>query len=279
MIVAPSVNHRWCHVVVLTLLLLQLFNLAPLSAVHGLAQDRPAPNDSVPRDSQPRYAGPGCEMCLGVALAAFSAVMLTAPPSVFFLKGTRRDTLHLTFSDDHVSVFFIGGGSWERPGRGWVYSSNFEILKRGLYGGVSIEDFRFSDLGTVHFATVRTGYLVRARPGLAGGVTLGYRSARGNGVQNAIEIGLPLVMGSRKAWGRFEPTYAISSAGVSWNYRLRLEAPIGQTPFFAGFNIDVKTLRQGGAYYWNPALVLGLWPTRRGALRPNKRLKLAARVH
>jgi hypothetical protein len=241
--------------------LLYLVGLLPIDR-SALAQRPATPRDSLPKDSQPaRPVGVGCEMCGLVALAAVAAVMVAAPSAVLLIKEKRdADTtghLRVWPARNHITVSFVGGGSWETPGKGWVHAENLEVVKGHLHGELRVEDLHFSDLGSVQFQTIRAGYFLHRRALLRGGATVGYRNARGDRVQNAVEVGLPLEMGSERGWMRFEPTYVLSSAGVTWNYRLQGDFPIAHTPLLIGFNVEAKTLRQGGAYFGTAALVLG----------------------
>ena len=128
---------------------------------------------------------------------------------------------------------------------------------RRLYGELRFDSFEFSDLGSAHFQTLRAGYLVHPRQPLLGGVTIGYRRARGDTAQSALEIGLPLALGTSRGWMRFTPTYVISSDGIRWNYSLLAEFPIVHTPLVVGFDCEARTLRQYGELFGTVALVLG----------------------
>jgi len=226
---------------------------------HVSAQTPPVSPDSVPKDSQPEARGPGCEMCMLPVLAVFGAALLVAPPTVMLVgkDTTRRPGYDVGFAGDHFSVYLVGGGSWEKPGLGWTHSESVAALKGRLYGELRFDSFEFSDLGSAHFQTVRAGYLVHPAQPVLGGVTIGYRRARGDSVQNAVEIGLPLVLGTSRGWIRFNPTYLISSAGITWNYSLQMEFPILHTPLVLGFDFEARTLRQDGVYFGTVALVLG----------------------
>jgi hypothetical protein len=198
-------------------------------------------------------------MCLGVVLAGFGVAMLAAPPTLLFIKDTmHRHAPRLAFADDHVTVSFVGGGSWAKPGLGWVHSESVEALKGRLYAELNIDHFDFSDLGSAQFQTIRAGYLLHPWSSALGGATIGYRRARGDNVQDAVEVGLPLVMGSQRGWARLVPTYVISSTGVTWTYRFQGEFPISGTRLVAGCNLEGRTLHQGGVYFGTLAFVLGI---------------------
>ncbi len=221
------------------------------------------PQDSVPKDSQPKDSQPKpvimCEMCLGVAIAAFGVTLLAAPSSfLLFKESFQQDTMPLGFTDTHIIAYFATGGGPDKPGKGWDYSGNVELRAGRVFGALSVQHLRYSDLGTFRFTSVRTGYLWHPRNPMAGGVTLGYRWARGDAVQNAFEVGFPFVVGSQRGWVRFEPTYLMSHAGVTWNYRVQMEAPIQRTPFLVGMNLEAKTVRQGGVYFGNIDVALGV---------------------
>ena len=193
-------------------------------------------------------------------LAAFAAALIVAPPAVMLVRGdtARRPPGHeVGFAGDHFSIYLVGGGSWEKPGLGWTHSERFAVLEGRLYGELRFDSFEFSDLGSAHFQTLRAGYLAHPRQPLLGGVTIGYRRARGDTAQSALEIGLPLALGTSRGWMRFTPTYVISSDGIRWNYSLLAEFPIVHTPLVVGFDCEARTLRQYGELFGTVALVLG----------------------
>jgi len=244
-------------------LALLLITLASLLSQSALAQRPAAPKDTTPKDSRPR--GVGCEMCLGVVLAGFVVAVLVAPPALLFIKHDTSDHRRpgAPFADPHVSLYFVGGGSWEKPGLGWVRSEILEVHRKRMYGEVDFENSYFSDLGHFQFQSVRAGYLLH-NTAMAGGVSLGYRRAVGDRVQDALQIGLPLAMdlgrqgGVQASW-RFEPTYLISSQGVSWNYRLQWDLAFPRSHLVTGFNVETKPARQGDPYYATINLLVGTW--------------------
>lgn len=202
-------------------------------------------------------------------LAGFSAVLLAAPPSlVLFVDSTPRSGIEsLGHWDNHVTAYLAGGyvDAMRREDRvsGWGHSGSLEVFTRGVYAEVRVENFRLPSL--VQFQTVRVGYLLHApHRSAAGGVTIGYRRAYGDRVQPAWEIGLPAVLAltrpDRRAdvvW-RFEPTYLISSEGVSWNYRWQTDFHIRGTAVIPGIAFEAKPMRQDGPYFVAVSLVLGV---------------------
>lgn len=234
-----------------------VLSLLALLSSPALPQEPAQPKDSAAKDSSSRPVGPGCELCIGVVIAAVNAGMLAAPSALLFFKTNEQDRGRLGFADAHVTAFFVQGGSIERPGKGWTHSENVEVRTGRLFGAMRIEHVALSDLGLFRFTTVRAGYVVHPRARIAGGFTLGYRWARGDTVQNAIEVSFPLFAGGPNGWGRFEPIYLISDAGVMWNYRLQAEFPIRRTPLLVGFNMEAKTVRQHGSYFFTPAVLVG----------------------
>jgi hypothetical protein len=204
-------------------------------------------------------------MCLGVVLAGFVVAVLVAPPILLFIKPDTSDHRRrgAPFADPHVSFYFVGGGSWEKPGLGWVRSEIIEVHGKQIYGELDFEHSYFSDLGHFQFQSVRAGYLIH-KTAMATGVSLGYRRALGDRVQDALQIGLPLAMdlgrqgGVQASW-RFEPTYLISSHGVTWNYRLQWDIVLPRSHLVTGFNIETKPVRQGDPYYATVNLLVGTW--------------------
>jgi len=199
---------------------------------------------------------------MALVIAGGMVVFALAPPA-FLLLPTKPDTTlpNLGFMANHFGAYATGGLAYRSAPEGeshygWMHSASIEALWNRLYGEARFEAFDVAD--HVQFWTVGAGYLFQPLPNMAGGFTLGYRWAHGDDVQDAVEVGLPLVWGREVAAGRFEPTYVISSRGVSWNYRLRLDLDIGRSPFVAGTCFDIKPLRQGGGYHATFTLLLGV---------------------
>ena len=159
-------------------LALSLLALLPNSP--ALAQEPAKSKDSATKDSTDRPIGPGCELCIGLAIAAANAGMLAAPSALLFFKTNEENRGRIGFADAHVTAFFVQGGSVERPGKGWTHSENVEVRGGRLFGALRIEHFALSDLGLFRFTTVRAGYVVHPRARIAGGFTLGYRWAKGD---------------------------------------------------------------------------------------------------
>jgi hypothetical protein len=231
--------------------------------VHGLAfgslqvseaqEHPPASRDTTRRDTvvvAPNHGG------MLVVMAAVTLVILSAPGP--FASVTNPDTTDLGFADSHWATYVTGGPlSGSRGGKdfwGWAYSASIEVLTKGVYAELRTENFHIDD--HVQFWTMRGGYLFRPKPAVAGGVTIGYRFAGRSNSQRAVEVGFPLVVGSRRGWMRFEPTYVISSQGVSWNYRWQSELPVSRS-FFSGVDFDVKPVRQHAPYFATMTLLLG----------------------
>lgn len=242
-------------------LLLQIvtfISLPPLSR-SAIAQEPAAPTDSAP----PVRCIPAA------ALLVVGGMLLSAPASLLLLNTTPDpadreepipDDMEPAFWDNHVSAYLTGGLTErfrKEPNRyGWAHSVSVEVFAHGIYGELRVERFAVPD--HVQFQTVRAGYLFRPRRAVATGVTLGHRSAYGERVQDAFEIGLPLVVGAARGSARFEPTYLISSQGVSWNYRFQTELYIPRSPFMAGVGWEGKTVRQGGFYFSAFTLLVGV---------------------
>jgi hypothetical protein len=245
------------HAVIFAPLVVQLVAWAPPLSRPAVAQKPGTPRDSAPNDSAPRKpTGIGCEMCLAAVLAAFWTVTLIAPSSMLLVKKALNPPPG-ALPDSHLSAYFAGGGGGLNHGaNGWAHSENVEVLRHGLYGEVRIENFYAPD--HIQFQTVRAGYLAHPKPQASGGVTLGYRTAHGDGGRNALEIGVPLAVGNERGAFRAEATYLISPEGVTWNYRLQMELYIPSKRLVTGFDFEAKPYRQNGPYFGEMALLLGV---------------------
>ena len=144
----------------------------------------------------------------------------------------------------------------DSPFEAWSHSENVELLSNHLYAALRLESFEVSH--PVRFQSVAAGYLFRPKPAVRGGVTLGYRHASVRGGSDAVQIGLPLMVGSRLHLIRFEPTYVISRKGLMWRYRFQGEFPVPRTPLIWGLSIEATPLRQGGSYHGLVMLLFGV---------------------
>ena len=228
------------------------FVFAPLRI--GSSQIPPATQDSTPRDTARMMSGHGG---IALALAIVTAIVLVAPGP--FVPLSNPDTTHLGFARNHLAVSATGGlltGETEGGDdfNGLAYSASVEVFRNGVYGEVRGESY---DQGSrTQFWTIRAGYLMRPKSAIAGGATIGYRFVTEGVSENALEVGFPLAVGSPRKWIRLEPTYVISTRGVSWNYRFQTDFLVTRS-LSSGLNVDVKPSRQHGPYFAAITLLLG----------------------
>jgi hypothetical protein len=227
--------------------------LTALVARLGLSQSPPrsVTHDTTPPDSQPRHFA---EWEMLPFFAGFAAVLAVAPASfVFFHRADPPGAL----PNSHTAAYMSGGGAGTLRGNSfhWFYTEEVEGWNGHLYGDVRDESFR----GPAYrrFLSVRGGYLLHPRPGIEGGLTLGYRVADNGPAPRAVIVGLPMMLGSEKGFVWWEPTYLVSSAGVSWNYRFQAEFYVVPTRLLAGPAFDFQPLQQGGAYVGTMTLLFG----------------------
>lgn len=208
---------------------------------------RVAVGDSVRGDTLPRdtitvdvaYPEARHDPLLFPALAAATAVILVVPSAALALM-VPVDTTESTFWEGRVSAYVTGGFSWQEEQEG-VQSANVELLWNGIYGAVRVENFELPR--HFQYQSVRGGYLLHPKRGVAGGVTVGYRRAPQDRSHQGVEIGFPVFTGSRKGTLRLEPTYVFAPGGVSWNYRFQGDYPISGGPLFFGLCMEAKTVR------------------------------------
>ena len=216
------------------------------------AADRSIPADTAPPDSQPHHFA---EWEMLPFFAGFAAALAVAPASLVFLHGADPPG---ALPNSHAAAYVSGGGGGTLASNSvhWFYTEEVEGWTGHLYGDVRDESFR----GPAYrrFLTVRGGYLVHPRPGIEGGLTLGYRVADNGPAPQAVTMGLPMMFGSEKGFVWWEPTYLVSSAGVSWNYRFQAEFYILPTRLTAGTAFDFLPLQQGGAYVGTMTLLFGI---------------------
>lgn len=199
------------------------------------AQEPKAPADSVPTDTVVAYRHGG----MMFAMAALTVVSAVAPSVM--TKLTTPDTSRKLSSTtrDHVSAYLAGGVSWIDGQRG-TYSASIEVLERGWYAEMRVENFHRRE--HFRYQSLSAGYLFRPKRGAAGGATIGYRRASRYRAQRGVMISFPLIVDGYDGTMRLEPTYVFSPSGVNWNYRLLMEAAIGGSPFSWGLDFEAKSL-------------------------------------
>ncbi len=226
--------------------------------------------DTLPPDS---ISTRNCNHCIVLVVpifAAYAAVLLVAPPLLLLwepavggaaMAFAPTDTIRPGIWKDHVDVYVTGGAaSTEAGGSRWGHSESLEFLRKGVYAEVRREHFYFPRY--VQYETVRVGYLVHPNRAVWTGITLGYREAHGVRGQSGPELGLPFVVGGRKGWGRFEPSYVVSRTGANWNFRGQGIYPIPGGRYFAGVSLEAKSLplplRDRGLFASTGAAIFGV---------------------
>lgn len=242
-----------------------LLSLAPCllpSVPLAWAQNPPTPQDTVPQTAaDTTRKGPVDAWLLVPVIAAFGAALLFAPPSLLFVPSLDTTSRELRLTQPHVSVYGVGGitqrisGDDPNPWK-WTGSASLEAVASGLYAELRIEALSIPE--PTQAWTLRGGYLFHPKPQFAGGFTLGYRWAQGDSIQNALEIGLPFAFGREFLAARFEPTYLISSRGLTWQWRFQPEFYIPRSPLMAGLCLEIKRARQGAPYHGTLTLLAGL---------------------
>ncbi len=169
-------------------------------------------------------------------------LMPVAPAGLILLMDTtNREFPPLGFWAGRLAAHVTGGPAFaDSAGETWAYSAGVEILARGFYAEARNEHFRLPQ--HIEYRTVRLGYLLHRVPEAAGGVTIGYRDARGAHGHGGVEIGFPLITGSRNFWLRYDASYVISKETPSWNYRMQAEYVVRGGPVYIGANVEAKTL-------------------------------------
>jgi hypothetical protein len=170
-------------------------------------------------------------------------LMPVAPGALAFLlrKEPGPEFPPLGYWTGRVAAHIAGGPAFaDSAGETWAYSAGVEALIRGIYAEVRNEHFRLPQ--HIEYRTARLGYLIHPLPEIAGGVTLGYRDARGVSGHRGMEIGFPFITGSRNFWLRYDAAYVMSRKMVSWSYRMQAEYVVRGGPLYIGLNVEAKTL-------------------------------------
>ena len=208
-----------------------------------------------------------CTDC-GMLLLPAAAVLLIAPPVMFLpwqdtsVSATISDLAATPdFRRSHVTIYLTGGPAFpDSADLGWAHSENAEVMWRGLYAELRLE--RFGLPHHLQYRTTRAGYLIHPRPAFASGFTIGYRESHDLPDESGISISLPAMLAGSRGWGRMEPEYVFSRAGLRWNYRLQVEWPLpGRWQLFSGGNIEAKKLplhRRSRVGWTTGAVLIGI---------------------
>jgi hypothetical protein len=276
--------------------LLTIVSIAiPAYSVPLPAQRPAAPRDSARVDSVPALALPAdsaktdsmawCHIhCMGAMLYGIVLV-----PSFFRLDEITflpTDSVHVGFWGNHIAIEGSGGygtveGAELSQEEGWARSVAIEAFFRGVYAELSLSDMDVPDRLVAR--AVRLGWFRHARPGTAGGVTVGYRLGRGDRGRDhdGVELGFPWIVRTcprtGRCWLRFEPRYGVPLRNVNWrtvsyNYHLEATFVVGSSPFFVGGTADLRApVKDGGVRTFTMAVVAGLRVGRLGAPRVVRR--------
>lgn len=202
------------------------------SALGGRALAQPVePNDTTRATIRP---APLMEGMLLMPIAPGAAA--------FLLKREPGPQLApLGYWDKRVSAHVAGGPAFaDTSGETSAYSAGVEVLVRGWYAEVRNEHFRLPE--HIEYRSARLGYLIHPVPEVAGGVTVGYREARGVRGHSGAELAFPFVAGSRTWWLRYEAAYVMGKEMVSWSYRMQAEFLFRGGPLYWGLNVEAKSL-------------------------------------
>jgi len=224
-----------------------LFLATLVSAHPALGQQPSAPADT----SHPRYGHGG----IALAMAVFGTGLAFAPPALLLFKPSA-DTSLGGVPYGELTVFATGGAFGDDQHTGATTTEELEARSGPLLVAASVGQFEVPQSGRVE--AFHLGYLLHPYPTMAGGLTLGYRQGTGSYFASTLEVGLPLVFQNRRGGFRFEPTYAFSHRGVTWNYRLRMEMYVLPKPLYLGFDFQDRSLHKGSPHFGTIALLLGV---------------------
>ena len=175
------------------------------------------------------------------------------------------DEPELGFWRDHATVSVALRGVADTLRMAGGLGAELELLHRGLYAELRLEQYYASaDLPRpVRLWSARAGYLIHPARHLAGGVTVGYRHARGAPGEwptTGVEISFPLIgvlcRNGGTCWMRWEPAYVFTPVRVTMSPRFEAEFPVRRTPFIAGFTLEAKGVREPDP--WSAAVRLGM---------------------
>lgn len=218
-----------------------------LSAGPAFAQTTGTSKDTVVRDSVRRDSGRVDSVRVHQNMHGMQAALYAiafAPSGLLPLIGSdslqHSDTLG--YWRDHLSLYATEGLASGRRGpvlgASWTGSGSVELLLHGAFIEARLEQYKL--LTHVNYRTIRVGRLWHPTPPIAGGITVGYRSARNLRAQEGMEVGFPFVAGRDNALLRFESLYVMSRQWT-WNYRLQGERRLGRSPFTVGCNAEFKS--------------------------------------
>lgn len=166
---------------------------------------------------------------------AIGAMTIFAPAA--FVLALPPDTTAPERFEDYVAAHVeLGYAEFERGG--WGHAQSVEAFWNGIYGEAELESYRLRNETALQ--TVRIGYLHRNGGPVAGGVTLGYRRASGIELRDGVEVGLPLLLQSPRAWMRLEARYVVYDRTARFNWHFQIHRALPWKPLFAGMGVDIK---------------------------------------
>ena len=192
--------------------------------------------DSIPVDTTPAYRPPSPRRTLaGTAQSmAFAVVAPFATSAVLLFPGAYRvtagDTTEADFVRDVVYPWMsVGMGPGVGPKRRADFSGTAAAGLEVLTHGVTV-DARWEHVWIpehLELRTARAGWLAHPRPGLMGGVVVGYRDARGPALLRGVDFGFPFVVAvAGGGWLRAEPSYIVGARRrVVMSYRVEVVPP------------------------------------------------------
>ena len=194
--------------------------------------------DDSARRAAGRYVGPHAlqGVLYGVVIAPAWIPAFLDPPA-------PNAPTRLGFWRNHASFYMSGSGVATYEDEGWNASATMELLNGRVYAEARGEHYRLN-VGppmSLRYYTLRAGKLGHPNPGIASGVTLGYRHVEGPRDHDGVELASIFVGGGPEAWVRIEAAYVMSLKQSSWNHRLQWQRRLRSGPFIVGAGLELKS--------------------------------------
>ena len=256
----------WLGALSATRSLVLLTSLAGIVAAPLLAQEVGTTCVAVPRKTAARDTapvGPDSPILYGLALAVTAAL---AAPSAYALLplDSTRDTVPPSSRPRLSAWASVGTAFSHNPDVGFTHSENARLAVGNFRADLGVASFHLVPQ-RIEYLTGRIGWLGRQGCHAAGGVMIGYRGMRGPpilGRQQGVEIGLPLVISTRRVRWRLESYYVVSRRETDWNFRLEADRlQRDRMPLFTGLKLELMSLpigKAGGVRWGTFGAVIGL---------------------
>jgi hypothetical protein len=184
----------------------------------------------------PLFAGVGAA---GLAAPGLLVAVAGAPGPDAGVLPRRRVTVVAAWG--YAVGPSAAGGSAMAEGGGFGGGLALEALVGDVVADVRFDAIRAG--GWVRSA--RVGWLRRTGPGIAGGVSVGYREEEVRGTRG-VEVGFPVLFEAARGFGQFEAAWLLAPGREAWGFRGEVGGRVPGSALIAGMRVEAREPVRGG---------------------------------